>query len=190
VGLDKAQTGTRGLACGGHRHVLTYPRAGCGRRLDQTEVVVSSRNELFGVPPRQLARSCGSCDGIHDYVLPQRGQPLKALFTRLAGRKGTALAVKAGGRGDVTQTHRLWTATKGSNVSSPVYYEGHLYFAHESRGTPIVTRENRETVYEQRLEPRPRAYLRLAAGRGRKESTWSTDRRALTSCWPSLSSRS
>lgn len=72
----------------------------------------------------------------------------------LGGRSGTAgLAVRAGGSGDVTATHRLWTSIKGSNVTSPVFHDGHLYWAHESRGIAYCAKgETGETVYEQRLD--------------------------------------
>ena len=45
-----------------------------------------------------------------------------------------ALPSAQAGRGDVTATRRLWTLNKGSNVSSPVLHEGHLYFLHENLG--------------------------------------------------------
>ena len=70
------------------------------------------------------------------------------------GRKG--LAVKAGGRGDVTETHRLWQMDRGSNVSSPVLHEGHLYWAHEGQGILYcASAETGKVVYEQRLDPKP-----------------------------------
>ncbi len=61
-------------------------------------------------------------------------------------------AVRAGGRGDVTDTHVLWTAKKGSNVSSPVYYEGHLYLAHEVNAIAYcLNAATGKVVYEERL---------------------------------------
>jgi outer membrane protein assembly factor BamB len=71
----------------------------------------------------------------------------------LGGRSGTAsLAVRGGGSGDVTQTHRLWTSEKGSNVSSPVYLNGRLYWAHESRGIAYcLDAASGNVIYEKRL---------------------------------------
>ena len=42
-----------------------------------------------------------------------------------------ATAVRVGGRGEVTDSHRLWQVRKGSNVSSPLLHDGRLYFAHD-----------------------------------------------------------
>lgn len=87
----------------------------------------------------------------------------------LGGRSGTAgLAVRAGGSGDVTKTHRLWTSIKGSNVTSPVFLGGHLYWAHESRGIAYCTKaETGEVVYEQRLERAGQVYASALLADGR-----------------------
>jgi hypothetical protein len=55
----------------------------------------------------------------------------------------------------VTASHRLWTLKKGSNVSSPILHEGHLYWAHENDGILFcVEAKTGRVVYEERL---PRA---------------------------------
>ena len=59
----------------------------------------------------------------------------------LGGRSGvTALAVLAGGQGDVTETHRLWTSESGSNVSSPIFHDGHLYWRMSSAASRFAHR--------------------------------------------------
>lgn len=71
----------------------------------------------------------------------------------LGGRSGTAgLAVRTGGDGDVTASHRLWTSRKGANVSSPVYHQGFLYWVNEARETAYCADvATGNVVYEQRL---------------------------------------
>lgn len=67
-----------------------------------------------------------------------------------------ALAIRAGGRGDVTTSHVVWKAGKGSNVPSPILHDGHLYFAHENLGIIYcLNAKTGEVVYEERLEPSP-----------------------------------
>jgi len=87
----------------------------------------------------------------------------------LGGRSGTAaLAVRAGGSGDVTGTHRLWTSQKGSNVTSPVYLDGHLYWAHESREIAYcVQAATGKVVYEQRLDRAGQFYASALLADGR-----------------------
>lgn len=87
----------------------------------------------------------------------------------LGGRSGNAaLAVKTGGSGDVTDTHRLWTSVKGSNVSSPIYHDGYLYWMHESRGIAYCAKaDTGEVVYEQRLERAEQSYSAALLANGK-----------------------
>lgn len=71
----------------------------------------------------------------------------------LGGRSGiTALAVRAGGSGDVTDTHRLWTSPKGANVPSPVIHGKHLYYATDQGVATCLDAATGEVVYQERLE--------------------------------------
>ena len=66
----------------------------------------------------------------------------------------TALAVRSGGHGDVTKSETVWRVRKGSNVSSPIYADGLLYWANEKGG--LVHCQDAKTgafVYTQRLNP-------------------------------------
>ena len=72
------------------------------------------------------------------------------------------------GSGDVTATHRLWTNTSGSNVSSPVIHDGYLYWMHEQRGIAFCAKASRgQLVYEQRLEGARQVYASALLAEGR-----------------------
>jgi len=87
----------------------------------------------------------------------------------LGGRSGNAaLAVRAGGSGDVTDSHRLWTSIKGSNVTSPVYLDKHLYWMHEQRGVAYCAKvETGEITYEERLERAGQVYASALLAEGK-----------------------
>ena len=71
----------------------------------------------------------------------------------IGARSGMGVAVRTGGRGDVQP---LWEMKKGSNVCSPVYHDGHLYWTHEGGGLAYCAdARTGEIVYEKRLDPRP-----------------------------------
>jgi len=116
----------------------------------------SPRGSIIAYDPKtgkELWRSRGIPDG--GYVCPSL-IAIEGVVYAIGGRKNTALAVRAGGRGDVSESHILWETAKGSNVSSPVYYQGNLYWVHEKQGTAIcLDAKTGEVVYEKRLEPRP-----------------------------------
>jgi outer membrane protein assembly factor BamB len=75
----------------------------------------------------------------------------------LGGRSPqTGLAIRAGGRGDVTASHVLWKINRGSNVPTPLLYGDHLYWAHENLGVVYcASAKTGELVYEERLNPSP-----------------------------------
>ena len=116
------------------------------------ELVVATQGKVLAFSPAdgELLWSCNTDIGWYmvPCVIAHEG-----IVYCLGGRSGTAsLAVRAGGSGDVTKTHRLWTSVKGSNVSSPVYQEGYLYWAHESREIAYcLNAKSGEVVYEKRL---------------------------------------
>jgi outer membrane protein assembly factor BamB len=51
-----------------------------------------------------------------------------AIMARNAKARNAMIALKPGGRGDITQSHVAWQATRGlPYVPSPLYYEGRVY---------------------------------------------------------------
>ncbi len=125
-----------------------------------TELVVS----LPGNPDGKIAafdprtgEPLWTCRGIPDggYICPSVIAHEGVVYA-IGGRKNTAIAVKAGGKGDVTDTHEVWRVNKGSNVASPVYHDGCLYWMHEKQGTMIGLDAKTGTVlFEERVSPRP-----------------------------------
>ncbi|HUY31681.1 MAG TPA: PQQ-binding-like beta-propeller repeat protein [Pirellulales bacterium] len=117
------------------------------------EVVVSIQKRLLSFNPHD-GQPLWNADGIDRYICPSvvaHGDVVYAI-----GGGHTSLAVRTGGTGDVTASHTLWRRNKGSNVSSPVYHDGHLYWASDGGG--FVCCQNADTgktVFEERLEPRP-----------------------------------
>ena len=117
------------------------------------ELVAQVKGKILGFDPA-TGKPLWSCQGVDDYVCPSIVAEGDVAYI-IGGRRGTAIAVRGGGRGDVTATHKLWDAKKGSNVSSPVVHDGYLYWAHESKGAVYcVNAKTGEEGYEERLNPR------------------------------------
>src|SRR5262245_52120292 len=99
----------------------------------ETELVVSTSGRLRSYDP-DTGKELWNADGIHRYVVPSVVAHNGDIYATGGGSGHNTLAVKAGGKGDVTKTHTLWNVKKGSNVGSPIYYLGHLYWASEGGG--------------------------------------------------------
>ena len=117
------------------------------------ELVVSVQGRVLGIDPTD-GKGLWSANGVHRYVCPSVVTHKGIAY--VIGGGHTSLAVKVGGRGDVTKTHGLWRVSKGSNVSSPIYLKGRLYWA--SAGNGVVYCQDAGTgklIYQKRLDPPP-----------------------------------
>lgn len=121
------------------------------RHQGQTELVLAVAGKILGLEPA-TGRDLWSCNtDIPWYMVPSLVAHDGVVYA-LGGRPGGGLAVRIGGRGDVTQTHRVWTSNKGSNVSSPLYYDGHLYWMHDNLGIAFCAdAKTGEIVYQERV---------------------------------------
>ncbi len=119
------------------------------------ELVVAIQGKVLAFDPATGASLWTCATDITWYMVPSLVAHDGIVYV-LGGRSGVAaMAVRAGGKGDVTKTHRLWTGKKGANVSSPVYHDGHLYWANEATGVAFCAKAaTGEVVYEERV-PRP-----------------------------------
>lgn len=151
VALDK-KTGAERWRAPGIKESWNTPilvTAPGGRR----ELVVALQGSIAAFDP-QTGRPLWTCKtDITWYMVPSLIAADGVIYC-LGGRSGiSSLAVRAGGDGDVTATHRLWKSTKGSNVSSPVFRDGKLYFVNDSQGVAFcLDAATGEVVYEKRLE--------------------------------------
>jgi outer membrane protein assembly factor BamB len=118
----------------------------------QQELVVATQGQIRSFEPL-TGKSLWTCaTDITWYMVPSLVANDGIVYS-LGGRSGVAaLAVQTGGSGDVTQTHRLWTGQRGSNVTSPVFHDGHLYFMNDNREIAYcLDAETGEAVYEKRI---------------------------------------
>jgi hypothetical protein len=93
------------------------------------EVVLSENNAVIGFDPAG-GKELWRVGGFGGYVCASVVADKSVVYVVREGAKGGdgALAIKAGGRGDVGETHVLWRANGSSKVSSPVYAGGRLYW--------------------------------------------------------------
>jgi len=120
-------------------------------RPSRKELIISTNARLLSFNPDD-GQPLWNADGVHRYICPSVVVHDDVVYAIGGGH--TSMAVKLGGEGDVSATHTLWKKTKGSNVSSPIYYEGHLYWAGDSGGY-ICCQDAKtgETVFQERLKP-------------------------------------
>lgn len=106
-----------------------------------------------GYNPRN-GESLWQIDGLGNevYAMPILGDQGK-IIVGVSGHNGPTMAIRPGGSGDVTATHRLWrTETKNpQRVSSGVIDQGLLYLADATGILQCVKADTGELVYRERL---------------------------------------
>src|SRR5262249_31951754 len=83
----------------------------------------------------------------------------------IGARAHQALAVKAGGKGNVTKTNLLWTKSVGSNVTSPALHGDHLYWVDDGGIAYCLKGKDGEQVYRERLGGGVYASVTVADGK-------------------------
>lgn len=166
VALDK-ESGAEVWRTGGIREAFNTPLLAPAAE-GQTDLVLAYPWKVLGYDPATGQQRWWTDSGpITWYMVPSLVAQEGTAYC-IGGASGQALAVRTGGSGEVTHTHRLWTASSGSNVSSPVIHNGYLYFAKDSPGIAYcLDAKTGQTVYRERLENAGQVYASalLAGGR-------------------------
>jgi outer membrane protein assembly factor BamB len=121
VALDKT-TGkeawrTKGISQSWNTPVLVETK-------DGTELVVNESKAVIGFDPAS-GKELWRVGGFNGYVCPSVTAHKDVVYAV----RGGAVAIRAGGRGDVSESHVIWREKYSSLVPSPVYHEGRLYLA-------------------------------------------------------------
>jgi outer membrane protein assembly factor BamB/rhodanese-related sulfurtransferase len=94
------------------------------------EIIVSSQSSVTAYDPEN-GRELWVCDGNSFEVIPTPVVGHGLVFAS-SGRVGPTLAIRPGGRGNVTRTHLAWASPKGSPfVPSPIVYGDQLYMVND-----------------------------------------------------------
>lgn len=116
---------------------------------DRTDLVLGVPYEIWGFNPetgklRWYAESMDSssmCASVieHDGVVYAVG-----------GKSGGSVAVKAGGKGDVTKTNVVWSGRDRARIVTPIYHDGRLHWI-SSKVANAVDAKTGDRVYQARL---------------------------------------
>ncbi len=123
------------------------------------ELILSQKGTISGIDPK-TGKQLWSCTGVQDYVVPC---PVvhDGIAYCLGGRKNQAIAVRLGGRGDVSATHVVWSLNVGANVTSPVVHDGHLYWASDRGIATCIQLADGKEIYRERMPTRTRVYASI-----------------------------
>ncbi|MCF7974978.1 MAG: PQQ-like beta-propeller repeat protein, partial [Phycisphaerae bacterium] len=118
---------------------------------DTQELVVSVPYEIWAFNP-----NTGECTWWATTELAGNISPsilaVEDVVYALGGYPRTAsVAIRAGGKADVTKTHTLWTSQDSSYVPSPVEHDGYLYWVSDTGQATCIEAKTGKVIYKEKL---------------------------------------
>ncbi|MEZ6043643.1 MAG: PQQ-binding-like beta-propeller repeat protein [Planctomycetaceae bacterium] len=93
----------------------------------RTDVVIGAPNEIWGLNP-ETGKLRWFCEAMETDQFSSSVVEADGMIYAIEGRGGGSIAVKAGGKGDVTKTHVIWSGRDSSRFGTPVVYDGRIYY--------------------------------------------------------------
>ena len=125
------------------------------------ELILNQKGAILGIDPAS-GKKLWICEAIQDYVVPCVIADGDTLYCS-GGRSNMTFAVKAGGRGDVTETNLIWDVPRGANVTSPLLHNGHLYWSHDKAIALCLRASDGEEMFRKRMPTRGRIYASIVS---------------------------
>ena len=116
----------------------------------RTDIVIGAPSEIWAINPEtgKLRWYCSAMqtDQFNSSVLVDQG-----MVYAVEGRGGGSIAIRAGGRGDVTAQNVAWSGNDSNRFSTPLLYDGRMYLI--SGGTvKCIKAADGSEVFQGRLQ--------------------------------------
>jgi outer membrane protein assembly factor BamB len=150
LGLE-ASTGKVRWKVDGARNVRSYSTPFAINTPAGTELVVNSTEGLSGHSAATGERLWHIVEN-NDYPIPTALQHDGVIYTSRGYRSGPFLALRPGGKGDVSQSHIVWKiATGAPYVSSLAYLDGLIYMIGDVGVASVFDSKSGERLWQERL---------------------------------------
>ncbi len=116
----------------------------------RTDIVLGAPNEIWAINPAtgKLKWFCNAMetDQFNSSVVVSDG-----MIYAIEGRNGGSIAVKAGGKGDVSASNVAWSGSDRGRFSTPLVYEGRIYLISGGIAKCISATDGKE-IFQARLQ--------------------------------------
>lgn len=131
---------------------LAYGTPGLATLADGSqELVVAMPEEVWGLDPATGKMRWHARHALTGNVSPSVVIDGEIVYVFGGFRSAGSLAIRAGGRGDVTKSHIVWTSRVSSYVATPLLHEGHLYWIDDRGQAFCASARDGTQIYRQRV---------------------------------------
>ena len=114
-------------------------------------MVIAVPNELWGLNPDTGKLRWFAQTGLGGNIAPSVVVGDGMIFAFGGFPQTGAVAVRAGGKGDVTKTHVAWTSRNSTYIPTPLLHEGRLYFVSDGGFATCLDAKTGDLVYKERV---------------------------------------
>ncbi len=119
----------------------------------RTELVIGVPGEVWGLNPDTGKLNWYAETRLTGNICPSIvAGPQDVIYVFGGYRSSGSHAIRAGGSGDVSQTHVLWTSRNSSYVATPLLHAGHLYWIDDRGLAFCANADTGDLVYRERLD--------------------------------------
>jgi outer membrane protein assembly factor BamB len=115
------------------------------------DIVVAVPSEVWGLDPATGKIRWYASHALTGNISPSVIVDGDVVYVFGGFRSAGSLAVRAGGSGDVTKSHVLWTSKASSYVATPLLHDGHLYWIDDRGQAFCSSAATGEQVYRSRV---------------------------------------
>jgi len=116
-----------------------------------TELVIALPSEVWGLNPDTGKLKWFAATKLTGNVCPSIVVGDGVVYAFGGYRSSGSHAIRLGGKGDVTDSHMIWSSRNSSYVATPLLHEGHLYWVDDRGQAFCVEAESGDLVYRERL---------------------------------------
>jgi outer membrane protein assembly factor BamB len=120
-------------------------------RSEGDELIVNSSRQVEGYDPHSGNLLWYAGEEVR-YAIPVPAYADGILYMSRGYRNGPYMALRVGGRGDVTKSHMVWHVPRGAPyISSPVYLDGLVYMANGLGIVKCIDAATGDRVWQERI---------------------------------------
>jgi hypothetical protein len=150
VALDKL-TGKEAWRASGNALELCFGTPVLVEEGGRTDLVFAVNGELWGLNPDTGKLRWYAETGISGNVAPSVVAGDGMVFACGGFPQTGTVAFRTGGKGDVTQSHLVWSGRNTSYIPTPIYHEGRLYFVNDAGFATCLNAKTGELIYKERV---------------------------------------
>jgi outer membrane protein assembly factor BamB len=115
------------------------------------ELVLGLPNEVWGLNPDTGKLKWHAATSLAGNICPSIVHQDGIVYAFGGYRSVGSIAIRAGGKGDVTQSHVVWSSSVTSYVATPLLHDGHLYWVDDRGLAYCLDAKTGTEVYRERL---------------------------------------